>query len=197
MSKVSILQKFLLILAAVATSMGAFSIWGVSSTSFAGEHVFANVNDSIENITWFRNYERALDEARKTGKPIFLESRCAPWRAGRVFDAQVVQTDKNSPRGKLLSQYVTVRITSMTGVDIGLFDYDRHNALYYFVMNADEHIYMRYGGRDATSPTAYLDLSSIEAALTLGLQQHKLYNAGKIQKQEQPEPLFPRNIPLW
>ena len=105
--------------------------------------------------------------------------------AGRVFDAQVVQTPSSSKRGQLLSQYVCVRVPDMKGVDIGLFDYDRHNALYYFVMNADEHIYMRYGGRDETSPDAYLDLESLEIALQLGLEQHELYRKGRIEKQEQ------------
>ncbi len=51
-----------------------------------------------------------------------------------------------------MSQYVRVRITDMTNIDIGLFDFDGYNALYYFIMNADEQIYMRYGGRDGTAP---------------------------------------------
>ncbi len=59
----------------------------------------------------------------------------------------------------------------MKGIDIGLFDFDRHNALYYFIMNADEHIYMRYGGRDSESADAYLDLESLEVALEQGLEQ--------------------------
>jgi hypothetical protein len=112
-----------------------------------------------------------------------------------VFDAQVVHTTKSSPRGKLLSQYVTARIASMTNIDIGLFDYDRHNALYFFIMNADEHIYMRYGGRDARSPDSYLDLDSLEVALTMGLERHERYKQGKLEKQTRPEPFFPRDIP--
>ncbi len=84
----------------------------------------------------------------------------------------------------------------MTRIDIGLFDYDRHNALYYFIMNADEHIYMRYGGRDATSPDAYLSLNSLEIALKLGLERHELYKQGKLEKQARPAPFFPTDIPL-
>ena len=30
----------------------------------------------------------------------------------------------------------------MSGVDIAHWKYDRHNSLYYFITNADEHIYM-------------------------------------------------------
>ena len=40
----------------------------------------------------------------------------------------------------------------MDDVDIGLFDYDRNNTLYFFALNADEQIYFRYGGRDSQSP---------------------------------------------
>jgi len=107
-----------------------------------------------------------------------------------------VLSPKSSPRGKLLSQYVLVRVTRMDNVDIGLFDYDRNNTLYYFAMNADEHIYLRYGGRDSRSPDAYLNLSSIELALEKGLDLHRRYLNGEIKKAERPAPLFPREIPL-
>ena len=52
----------------------------------------------------------------------------------------------------------------MDNVDIGLFDYDRYNTLYFFILNADEQIYMRYGGRDSVSPDSYLNLESLELA---------------------------------
>ncbi len=29
-----------------------------------------------EGISWLDNYQQALNEAKKTGKPIFLEYRC-------------------------------------------------------------------------------------------------------------------------
>lgn len=80
----------------------------------------------------------------------------------------------------------------MGSIDIGLFDYDRHNALYYFVLNADEQIYLRYGGRDAESATTYLNLRSLELALSQGLEMHA---SGNIPKTERPEPLFASQIP--
>lgn len=36
---------------------------------------FGSVQDSIE---WNRSYAEALEEARRSGKPILLEFRCAP-----------------------------------------------------------------------------------------------------------------------
>ena len=31
-----------------------------------------------EDLVWIERYEAAVEEARRTGKPIFLEFRCAP-----------------------------------------------------------------------------------------------------------------------
>lgn len=103
---------------------------------------------------------------------------------------------KDSPRGKLLSQYVLVRITRLDRVDLGLFDYDRNNTLYFFALNSDEQIYMRYGGRDSESPDTYLNLNSLELALAQGLELHEQYKAGQLKKTERPHPLFAREIPL-
>ncbi len=83
----------------------------------------------------------------------------------------------------------------MDGIDLGLFDYDRHNTLYYFALNADEQIYFRYGGRTAESPTSRLSLESLEIALSRGLEQHRLYQQGALPASPRPEPYFPDQIP--
>ncbi|MBL8219554.1 MAG: PDZ domain-containing protein [Bryobacterales bacterium] len=111
-----------------------------------------------------------------------------------MFDAQVVLSPKDSPRGKLMSQYVCVRVPRMDNVDIGLFEYDRYNTLYFFILNADEHIYMRYGGRDANSQDSFLSLPSIELALAKGLELHKQYQEGKIARKPRPKPVFPKEF---
>ena len=84
----------------------------------------------------------------------------------------------------------------MDNVDIGLFDYDRYNTLYFFILNADEQIYMRYGGRDSQSQDSYLSLESLELALKKGLELHEDYKAGKLEKTARPKPMFPREVPL-
>jgi len=114
---------------------------------------------------------------------------------GREFDAQVVLSPKKSPRGQLLSQYVCVRITRMDDVDIALFERDWNNTLYFFMMNADERIYMRWGGRDARGPEAYLNLDSLEVALAQGLELHRIDKAGGLPEFTRPKPRFPREIP--
>jgi len=84
----------------------------------------------------------------------------------------------------------------MDSVDIGLFEYDRNNAVYFFMLNADEQIYLRYGGRDSQSADTYLNLSSLELAAKQGLELHRQYEQGSLKKVERPKPLFPREIPL-
>jgi hypothetical protein len=84
----------------------------------------------------------------------------------------------------------------MDDVDVGLFERDWNTTLYFFMLNADEQIYMRYGGRDSQSADTYLNLSSLELALTQGLELHRRYQKGELKKEERPKPQFPRENPL-
>jgi len=95
-----------------------------------------------------------------------------------------------------MQKFVLARITTMAGIDIGLFDYDRHNSIYFFILNADEHIYLRYGGRDAEDAMTYLNLQSLELALKAGLDRHELYRQGKLAKQPRLAPFYPEQIAL-
>ena len=79
---------------------------------------------------------------------------------------------KDSPRGRLLQRFVRARIVDMTGIDVGLYDFDPHASIFFFIVSPDEEIYLRYGGRDAVAADSYLDLASLELALELGLEQH-------------------------
>ena len=84
----------------------------------------------------------------------------------------------------------------MDNVDIALFEYDRNNTLYFFLLNADEEIYMRYGGRDSRSPDSYLNLESLALAASKGLELHKQYQAGQLAKKPRPKPDSARNYPM-
>ena len=95
-----------------------------------------------------------------------------------------------------MSQYVLVRVTRMDTVDIGLFEHDRNNTLYFYLMNADEQIYLRYGGRDSVAADTYLNLASLEIALAHGLELHEKYQRGELAKTARPKPAFPRDYPM-
>ncbi len=103
-------------------------------------------------------------------------------------------TEEDTKRGRLLQQYVTARITRLDRVNIGLFEYDWYNTLYFFVLNSDEQIYLRYGGRDVQSATTYLNLESLELALEQGLELHRRYQEGKLPKKPVPAARYPHEI---
>ena len=111
----------------------------------------------------------------------------------RAFHDQLV-----NPRGKiakLLRDYVCIRIADLTGVDIGLFEFDPDSTLYCFILNADEQIYMRFGGRDDESAETFLNAESLEIALERGLEQHEKQKAADAPKPKRPDPFFPRDYP--
>ncbi len=83
---------------------------------------------------------------------------------------------------------------NLVGIDVGLYDFDRHNAIYFFIVSPDEDIYLRYGGRDAASADSYLDLDSFVLALEAGLEQHDLWQAGELPSRQRPKALFPREM---
>jgi serine protease Do len=107
-----------------------------------------------------------------------------------------VLSPKDSPLGKVIEQYVPVRVTQMDNVDVGLFERDWNNAIYFFALNADEQIYVRYGGRDSNSADTYLNLESMERGLTTGLDMHRRWQAGELKLPPRPAPFLPRQIPL-
>lgn len=84
----------------------------------------------------------------------------------------------------------------MDNVDIGLFEHDRNNTIYFYILNADEQIYMRYGGRDARSADSYLSLDSLALAAEKGLDLHRQYQAGQLPKVARPKPDSPRNYSM-
>jgi hypothetical protein len=84
----------------------------------------------------------------------------------------------------------------MDDVNVGLFERDWNATLYFFALNADEQIYLRYGGRDSNSADTYLNVDSMELALKQGLALHQKYLKGELPKTEKPQPLYPRQIPL-
>ena len=111
----------------------------------------------------------------------------------RAFHGQLA-----NPKGKtakLLSDYVCILVDDLTGVDIGLFEFDPDSTLYCFILNADEQIYMRYGGRDDESAETFLNEDSLHIALERGLEMHEQYNKGELEKTERPAAKFPRDYP--
>lgn len=111
----------------------------------------------------------------------------------RGFHDQLV--NPKSKIAKLLREYVCIRVEDMTGVNIGLFEFDPDSTVYCFAMNADEQIYLRYGGRDDASADGHLNGETLEIALERGLELNAKFKAGELAKTEKPAAKFPRDFP--
>jgi hypothetical protein len=120
---------------------------------------------------WLGDFESARAEAKRTGKPIFVVIRCEPCEECREFDARVMNLDPKL--GPAVEKFVRVRLTRLTGLDLRLFDFDFDNTWFAFLMNAEGHVYGRYGGRDESDAANLLSLSGLRFALEAALEAHE------------------------
>lgn len=78
------------------------------------------------------------------------------------------------------------------GTDLRRFEFDYDLTWYVFLLNADETIYGRYGGRDATGDTSRNTLKGLRHALTRALEVHRTPPA---PQSPAGAPLRPEDIP--
>jgi hypothetical protein len=87
------------------------------------------------------------------------------------FDGQVARLDKEL--AYVARQFVLVRITSMRGVNLEVFDFDYDLTWMAFFLNADSKVLGRYGGRDADSAESRMSLVGLRHALQAALDEHR------------------------
>ena len=126
---------------------------------------------ALAQRAWHTDYAAAKAEAARTGKPLFVTFRCDPCPETRKFERQVVALAK--PWGDVADRFVRVRLTRIQGADLSLFEFDYDLTWAAFFLSADEVIYGRYGGRDATSDDGRLSLAGLTYAAGRALERHK------------------------
>jgi predicted metalloprotease with PDZ domain len=70
-------------------------------------------------------------------------------------------------------KFVRVRLIKIAGMDLRRFEFDYDVTWYAFFLNADETIYGRYGGRDASDSEGRLSLAGLRYALERALEKHR------------------------
>lgn len=94
-----------------------------------------------------------------------------------------------------MQNYVLVRLERIETLDIGHYDFDPQVTVFFFILNAEEQIYLRYGGRDDTSADSHQNIPSLELALSRGLDQHKLWQDKKLPAPKREAPRFVKDYP--
>ncbi len=73
----------------------------------------------------------------------------------------------------MADKFVRCRLVKIAGADLNTFEFDYDLTWFVFLLNADETIYGRYGGRDATGAEARLSLKGLRYAMDQALEAHK------------------------
>lgn len=107
------------------------------------------------------------------------------------FDGQVVRRDDEI--AELAKQFVCVRMQSMNGVDISLFQFERDLTWMSFFMNASNQIYTRYGGRDDSAAESHLTQKSLVRTMQQVLDLHRKGEVGRGVPSERKR--VPEDIP--
>lgn len=153
--------------------------------------VRADKADVEKDESWvYNDFDKAVGEAKKTGKPLLVVLRCIPCEACSKFDDEVVR--RNETVRALMDRFVCVRIVQANGLDLNRFQYDYDQSFHAFLMNADGTIYGRFGTRsESKDETQDMTMQGFGSALEAALAWHKDYPkntelfAGKIG----PKPL--------
>ncbi|HEY7120568.1 MAG TPA: Trx7/PDZ domain-containing (seleno)protein [Tepidisphaeraceae bacterium] len=120
----------------------------------------------------------AIEQAKKTNRPIFVTFRCVPCKACNGFDAEVA---KGSEGIKQLAQqkFVSLRQVEMKGVDLSQFQFDYDLNWAAMFINADGTVYGRYGTQSIDGPDAFNSIKSLEKAMQRVLELHANYDKVK------------------
>lgn len=126
----------------------------------------------------YNNFSAAIEQAKKTDKPIFVTFRCVPCKNCAGFDAEVA---KGSEGIKKLAQekFVSLRQVEMKGVDLSKFQFDYDLNWAAMFINADGTVYARYGTQSIDGPDAYNSIESLEKTMQRVLVLHENYQKVK------------------
>ena len=138
----------------------------------------------------YNDLQKAMAEARRNCKPIFVTFRCVPCEACESFDAEVA---KNNQRIKELAgkHFISLRQVEMKGVDLSQFQFDYDLSWAAMFINADGTVYGRYGTQSAAGPDAYNSVESLEKTMRRVLTAHANYSTYKkylTDKRGKPKP---------
>jgi hypothetical protein len=161
----------------------AFVAFAVSLASAAyGQTLRETLKDIEVAPHWiYDDLPKALEEAKRTGKPLLVVLRCVPCPPGRTLDEQVMQPDESL--AELEKKFVCVRVIQTNGLELATFQYDYDMSWAALFMNADKTIYGRYGTRNASGPgsDAILSVAAFRKAAERALALHRGYPANKAQ----------------
>lgn len=124
----------------------------------------------------YNDIGKAMAEARRLNKPIFVTFRCVPCADCKAFDAEVAQGNERIEK-LAREKFVSIRQVEMKGVDLSLFEFDYDLNWAAMFINADGVVYARYGTQSAAGADAYNSVEGLETTMRRVLTLHERYPA--------------------
>ena len=147
--------------------------------------------NGVRTDVWvYNDIGKAMEQARKENKPIFVTFRCVPCKDCAAFDADVANGN-DKVRDIAKEKFISVRQVEMKGVDLSLFQFDHDLNWAGMFINADGVVYARYGTQSAEGSDAYNSIDGLVNTMNRVLELHANYpkNADELKgKRGKPKP---------
>lgn len=162
---------------------------------------FRTVNASTR-IKWETDLGIALKTAQQEGRPLFVTFRCLPCKNCSEFDKTVLEGGPDLD--PLFRQFVTVRLTSTSDIDLGMLPMagfqDLDVSWWSWFLSPDGKVYAIYGGRDVSGDTTRTSKASLIATMQRVLAHHydprrEGWNIDGSTPQPSPKPNTPKDLP--
>lgn len=137
-----------------------------------------DANGAQTDLWVYNDIPKAIAEARRTGKPLFVTFRCVPCKDCAAFDADVANGNERV-RDLAKEKFVSVRQVEMKGVDLSQFQFDHDLNWAAMFINADGVVYARYGTQSAEGSDAYNSIDGLVATMNRVLELHANYPSNK------------------
>ena len=156
----------------------------LASSLFADEPVLREkIQDehAVGAEGWIYNdIARGFEEAKRTGKPLFVTFRCVPCKDCEGFDAEVAKG--NELIQELAAEhFIPVRQVEMKGVDLSQFQFDHDLNWAAMFLNADGTVYARYGTQSAAGADSYNSVQGLANTMRRVLQLHENYPSNEAE----------------
>jgi hypothetical protein len=126
------------------------------------------------SVVWRSDLVAALDEARRTNRPLFVTFRCLPCKQCADFDKEVLEG--GSALDPWLSQFITVRLTDARAMDLRVFPVEGFQDLdlswWGWFLSPLSEVYGVYGGRDEVSDATRISVASLAKTMQRVLAHH-------------------------
>ena len=158
--------------------------------------------EPLPELEWRADLSYALEEARESGRPLFVTARCLPCKQCATIDQQVLAGGPELT--PLLSRFVTVRLTDATELDLTLLPVEGFQDLdvswWVYFLSPEGRIYGVFGGRDEVSDATRVSVGAMKATLKRVLDHHsdprrKAWNIDGPAPDPTAEPLSARQLP--